>query len=290
MSDICREMTTGSRMTIRYAVLFTGILAILIVGSFRLAAVPVPSAAVPVPEHKAIVVAELFTSEGCSSCPPADEILSRLVQQQPVPNVTVLGLSENVDYWNRLGWADPFSSPAFSERQSEYAARVFRSSGVYTPQIIIDGSLEEVGSHAKGVYRKIAQAAQVPKAIVNVVADLPPATTALQIGIKVDVPPEIIVREASDLVIAVAEDNLASDVRRGENDGKRLKHSGVVRRLLTVGTLMAQARRWSGTTSVAITPEWKAADLKVIGFLQEQQSRRVVGAGWSNVRSQAATR
>jgi len=148
MSDISSEMTTGSRMTIRYAVLFTGILAILIVGSFRLAAVPVPSAAVPVPEHKAIVVAELFTSEGCSSCPPADEILSRLVQQQPVPNVTVLGLIENVDYWNRLGWADPFSSPAFSERQSEYAARVFRSSGVYTPQIIIDGSLEEVGSHA----------------------------------------------------------------------------------------------------------------------------------------------
>jgi hypothetical protein len=116
-----------------------------------------------VPLHKAVVVAELFTSEGCSSCPPADEILSRLVQQQPITDVTVLGLSENVDYWNRLGWVDPFSSPLFSQRQSQYAARIFRSNDVYTPQMIIDGTLEEVGSDSGGVYRKIAQAPKVPK-------------------------------------------------------------------------------------------------------------------------------
>ena len=275
-------------MTILRAFTWTGTLAVFIAGSFLLADGPESSSAAPAPARKAIVLAELFTSEGCSSCPPADEVLSRLAQQQPVTGVTVLGLSENVDYWNRLGWVDQFSSATFSKRQSEYAARVFRSSGVYTPQMVIDGSQEEVGSDAKGVYRKIAQAAQVPKAVVNVVADLPSATTALHIRVKVDVPPEIIVGEASDVVVAIAEDNLASDVRHGENGGKRLKHSGVVRRFLTVGTLMPHTRGWSGTTSVAVAPEWKSADLKVISFLQEQQSRRVVAAGWSNVTSQAA--
>jgi hypothetical protein len=284
-----RDDRTDSRMTVPRAFALIGVLGILIAGSLRMAGGRESASAVPVGGHNAIVLAELFTSEGCSSCPPADEILSRLVQQQPVTGVTVLGLSEHVDYWNRLGWVDPFSSASFSKRQSEYAARVFRSRDVFTPQLVIDGSQEEVGSDAKGVYRKIAQAAQVPKAVVNVVAGLPSATTALQIRIKVDVPPDIIVREASDVVIAIAEDNLASDVRHGENGGKLLKHSCVVRRLLTAGTLMPQTRGWSGTTSVAIAPEWKSADLKVIGFLQEQQSRRIMGAGWSNVGSQATT-
>lgn len=91
------------------------------------------------------------------------------------------------------------------------------------------------------------------------------------------------------MVIAITEDNLATDVRRGENGGRHLKHSGVVRRLLTAGTVMPQMREWSGTASIAVAPEWKSADLKVIGFLEEQQSRRIVGAGWSNVRSLAAT-
>lgn len=276
-------------MTILRAVSLAGILAILLAGSFRLSGVRESSSAVPVPAHNAIVVAELFTSEGCSSCPPADEVLSRLVQKQPVTGVTVLGLSENVDYWNRLGWVDPFSSSGFTRRQSEYAARVFRSSGVYTPQMVIDGSLEEVGSDAERVYRKISQAAKVPKAAMNIAASLAPDATALQIQIKVEVPPEVTVREPANVILAVTEDNLATDVRRGENGGRHLKHSSVVRRLMTAGTLMPQTRGWSGMTSIAVAPEWKSADLKVIGLLQEQQSRRIVGAGWSIVGSQAAT-
>src|SRR3989449_6393247 len=117
-----------------------------------------------------VVVVELFTSEGCSSCPPADDVLSQLAHRQPVPGVEVLALGEHVDYWDRLGWRDPFSSPAFSSRQSTYDARVFHASQVYTPQLVIDGRLERVGSNARAVQRAIEQAAMGPKAAVSLAA------------------------------------------------------------------------------------------------------------------------
>ena len=125
--------------------------------------------ALPAPTDRA-VVAELFTSEGCSSCPPADELLRRLAREQFVPGVRVLALGEHVDYWDRLGWRDPFSSPGFSNRQSEYEARVFHKGSVYTPQLVIDGRLEEVGSDVTAVRRAIARAAQEAKATVGVTA------------------------------------------------------------------------------------------------------------------------
>ena len=277
----------GSNMALLRAFSFTGVSAILVSVSLWLSGVRASSAAVPVEAHKAIVVAELFTSEGCSSCPPADEILSRLVQQQPVTAVTVLGLSENVDYWNRLGWVDPFSSPAFSERQSRYAAQVFRSGGVYTPQMVIDGSLEEVGSDAGAVYRKIAQAAKIPKAAVNIAAILAPGATALQIHLKVEVPPELTIREPANVILAITEDNVASDVHRGENRGRLLRHNALVRSLQTVGDMMPSTRTWSKTTSASVARGWKPENLKAIGFLQEQQGWRIIGAGWSEVESPA---
>lgn len=268
-------------MTIRQAVSFIGILAILLAGSIRPSGLRGPSAAVTLPAQKAIVVAELFTSEGCSSCPPADEILTRLVLQQPVTNVTVLGLSENVDYWNRLGWVDPFSSPAFSQRQSEYSAHVFRSNGVYTPQMVIDGNLEEVGSDAAGVYRKIGQAAKIPKAAMNIAATLVSDSRALQIQLSVEVPLEVTIGGPANVMLAVTEDNLTSNVHQGENNGRLLQHNAVVRSLQTVGDLTPPIRMWSKTTSISIAREWKPENLKVIGFLQEQQGRRIIGAGWS---------
>ena len=116
------------------------------------------------------MVAELFTSEGCSSCPPADALLKRLTHEQFIPGVRVLALGEHVDYWDRLGWRDPFSSPGFSHRQSEYEADVFHSGGVYTPQFVIDGRLQAVGNDVRGVRRAIARAAHDPKARVGVTA------------------------------------------------------------------------------------------------------------------------
>src|SRR2546426_7678566 len=109
------------------------------------------------------VLVELFTSEGCSSCPPADMLLGRLQQSQPVAGVEVITLSEHVDYWNQLGWTDPFSSAGLTERQRQYAAAL-RGDGVYTPQIVVDGKSGFVGSDSQKALRAIAEAAKAPKA------------------------------------------------------------------------------------------------------------------------------
>src|SRR5271155_5563313 len=112
------------------------------------------------------VLVELFTSEGCSSCPPADELLRRLDESQPVAGAEVIALSEHVDYWDDGGWKDPFSAHANSERQDQYAAR-FRRGGVYTPQMVVDGEFEFVGSDARTAVQFIEKAASVQKVSVT---------------------------------------------------------------------------------------------------------------------------
>src|SRR5256885_1446897 len=104
----------------------------------------------------AAVLLELFTSEGCSSCPPADAVLARLHQKQPVPGVQLLVLSEHVDYWNDLGWRDPYSDALFSDRQSRYGGRT------YTPQAVVDGRVDVLGSDEEGIIRAARGAAQEP--------------------------------------------------------------------------------------------------------------------------------
>lgn len=109
------------------------------------------------------MIVELFTSEGCSSCPLADQLLSRLEKEQPAAGVEIIALGEHVDYWNRLGWEDPYSSPQFSRRQMQYA-QAFRIEAAYTPQLVIDGRVELLGSDARRAPIAIIAAARTPKA------------------------------------------------------------------------------------------------------------------------------
>src|SRR5271167_2275510 len=123
------------------------------------------------PTPRPVVVVELFTSEGCSSCPPADDVLASLAMQNAVDGVQIIPLGMHVDYWNYLGWGDRFSSPQFSDRQQQYA-RMFNSNEVYTPQMIVDGTEQFVGSDRQKAIAAIANAAAQAKG--NVAIDLQP--------------------------------------------------------------------------------------------------------------------
>src|SRR5690349_8763413 len=126
-----------------------------------------PSAGGVSAANRVPVVIELFTSEGCSSCPPADAVLMQLEKNQPVAGAEIIALSEHVDYWNYIGWSDPFSSEAFSARQQAYAP-IFGNDGVYTPQMVVDGQAEFIGSNSGKAQTAIARAAKLPKAEVKI--------------------------------------------------------------------------------------------------------------------------
>lgn len=226
---------------------------------------------------RAPVVVELFTSEGCSSCPPADALLARLDKEQPVEGAEVIALSQHVDYWNNLGWADPFSAHEFSERQGEYVAH-FGGEGVYTPQMVVDGGAEFVGSNSSQAFEAIARAAHEPKAEVSLarVADQPDG--ALRLSVRVVGLPKLTDGDTADILLAVTESDLSSDVARGENAGHRLMHAGVVRLLTKIGYLSAATQPFAGEPLVALDKGWRRENLRAVVFLQEHTSRRVVGA------------
>jgi hypothetical protein len=230
------------------------------------------------PAPRVAVVAELFTSEGCSSCPAADDLLRRIQDEQPIAEAEVVVLSEHVDYWNRLGWTDPFSSPSFTHRQSDYASDVFRSDRIYTPQLVVDGRLQAVGSDAREVQRLIAEAARERKATVVVrTREDGGRLGEVDVEVRVEAMPADM-RGPTDVALIVAEDDLASDVNRGENANRHLRHTGVVRRFERVGEVAAERLPATFRQTVRIESSWKASDLRAIGLLQNRRTHRIVGA------------
>jgi hypothetical protein len=223
-----------------------------------------------------IVVAELFTSEGCSSCPPADALLQQIASQSPVDRVEVIGLEEHVDYWDRLGWRDPFSSATFTNRQSEYA-RVFRSGQIYTPLLVVDGAFEAVGSDKTAVRAAIAAAAARPAATVHVSATA--TNDRARVEVSVDMPTPLGRKGSADVVVAIVEDGLVTRVQRGENGGRTLPHSAVVRALNAIGTIPAEVSGRSVSVYLPLSQGWRTSQLRAVGFVQERETRRVLGAG-----------
>ena len=227
------------------------------------------------------VVVELFTSEGCSSCPPADRLLAKLLENQPVESVEIIGLEQHVDYWDRLGWRDPFSSSQFTARQSVYGS-VFRLSSIYTPQMVVDGTHQFVGSERRDALDSIAAAARQPKATVDVAVSLEaPEERARRVTVRTDVRdvPEGAKSERFQVVVAVIEDGLENKVSRGENRGKLLRHRGVTRHFAAMGTIDPfESPRFSGEREVPLDPTWELSNLKVVVFVQALKSRRIIGA------------
>ncbi len=217
---------------------------------------------------KTPVLVELFTSEGCSSCPPADVNLSRIEKTQPVADAEIITLALHVDYWNSLGWKDEYSSPLYSRRQQLYSQALKLDSN-YTPQIVVDGRTEFVGSSEAKTDKAIQEAAKNQKATVEI---------SQEVGDKIRINlSNIPAHENATVFLAVTEDNLASNVKRGENSGRRLEHTSVVRALNSIGSLSAEQKTFEMETAVQIQPNWKRENLKIVVFVQENASRRILG-------------
>ena len=206
---------------------------------------------------------ELFSSEGCSSCPPAEALL----RAQAASNPSLLVLEFHVDYWNSLGWKDPFSAAEFSERQSRYAQ--WRGSDqIYTPQAIVDGQDAFVGSSPQKLAAALGRANETKKPALVVEAK----GDALGISLT-DAP-------AGELWVAVTEAGLETKVRRGENEGKTLRHAPVVRLVQNLGPHAGGSL--ARHVPLRFDPSWHRENLRIVAALQDPRTGRIVALGSSS--------
>jgi len=224
------------------------------------------------------VLVELFTSEGCSTCPPADSLLARLEDKQPIPGALIIAFEEHVDYWNHDGWFDPYSDAEWTMRQQDYAA-VFKSEGVYTPQMVVDGQSQFIGSGINQAAKAISEGAQRVKTEVSLTSAVArpngPALLTIKIA-KLANPSE---KDTVDVWLAVAESGLHSAVTAGENSGKNLHHASVLRSLRKIGAAdRTQPVSYATTVNVKFKAGWKRSSLRLVVFVQERKSRKILGA------------
>ncbi|HLJ30620.1 MAG TPA: DUF1223 domain-containing protein [Candidatus Angelobacter sp.] len=246
---------------------------ILLVLIFLLGAFVLKPPSPPAAQRKAVVI-ELFTSEGCSSCPPADALLGNLGNRPSANGAEIIPLGFHVDYWDYQGWRDRFGSHSYTERQQKYAAR-FQLDGPYTPQLVVDGQTELVGSDSARAQNAIIQAAARQQ------------QTDVQLSWKA--PDRLLVlattgntAASSQVLLAITENELASNVAAGENGGHVLHHSAVVRDFRLLGRL--NNGRLQVEIPVKAAADWKVKDLRLVVFVQSAPLGPIEGAAaipWS---------
>lgn len=213
-----------------------------------------------------VAVVELFTSEGCSSCPKADRLLVELAERD---DPRLLPLAFHVDYWNRLGWTDPFSDAAYSQRQRAYA-RTFQSGRVYTPQMIVNGQREFVGSRRHEAQSAIKEAlTQSAPAMISLLVTAEEGTATVTYSVE-DAP------EGTVLNLALVQRHAVQGISRGENAGKTLEHANVVRDFETVATE-------AGTHVLMIPVGLSLDDITVVAYVQDPETMAMYGAGQADV-------
>jgi hypothetical protein len=257
----------------------TGLVAISVLTtilSFRyIHAASIPAGPNRIDTARSAVLVELFTSEGCSSCPPADALLERLDRSQPVSDADLIVLSEHVDYWNDIGWRDPYSSHEYSERQSAYAAQ-FGLGSIYTPQMVVDGHFEFVGSDERRATQAIEIATKVMKTPVSVSVRVGNERTAT-LHIATGPLPSSIHAESAGIFLAIADDRDESHVSGGENAGRTLKHVAVLQNLIRIGAV-DKAAGFSRDMNIDLTAK-NLRNLRIAVIVQEAPAGRVWGAG-----------
>jgi len=248
--------------------------------------VPLPSTPAPRQEAQANasaarvpIIVELFTSEGCSDCPRADALLATLDRSQPVAGAQIIPLEEHVDYWDSQGWRDPFSSFEFTARQVAYAGKLHVSSP-YTPQMVVAGTSEFVGSAGQKALAAIAAAERLPRAEVSlVVTPGVQERDPIMALVRVDALPDG-VGEKADVRLAVTEDGLSSNVDAGENAGRHLVHRAVVRKLVSAGHA-EPGKPFSADVKIGLERAWNREKLHVVAFLEGRSSGQIFGAATS---------
>jgi hypothetical protein len=229
-----------------------------------------PSAAAAHP-----ILVELFTSEGCSSCPPADALLEKMDGSQPFPGAQLIVLSEHVDYWDHDGWKDPASSPAMTERQAAYVYALGLQTP-YTPQMIVDGTSVVPVGDPQQILKAFQSAAATPKdpvriGEVNIDAGNP---GVLQARIEADGSSD---KRNADVYVAIALNRVESQVLHGENGGRRLTHVAVVQQLTKIGKLQ-RGKSFDETVHLKLKPGTDPKNVRVVVFVQEPGPGRLLGA------------
>ena len=264
-------------MRLRFFVAALLAVSILLVGTVHfIRAAKTPPGPQPKDESvRAPVLVELFTSEGCSSCPPADSLLERLDRSQPISGAELIVLSEHVDYWDDIGWKDPYSSHEYSERQSAYAAQ-FGLGTVYTPQMVVDGHFEFVGSDERRASQAIKEAVELPKAPVRLSLGSSEGGDTI-VHVEAGPLPSATGTQSEGVFLAIADNSDQSQISGGENAGRTLHHVAVLRKLTRIGTVDASAQ-FSRDISVNLKSK-NHGNLRVVVIVQEPQVGRVLGAG-----------
>lgn len=225
------------------------------------------------------ILVELFTSEGCSSCPPADAFL-RTLDEQPIAGAEFIVLSEHVDYWNHDGWKDPFSSADLTDRQKNYATR-FHLNSVYTPEIVLDGCKEFLGSNVQEAQKAIAEALLRSKIALRI-SHISVERDRLRVHLETGPLEAARGVRAADVYLALALNHADSQVLHGENANRHLTHTAVVRKLFRVGKIKS-GEEFARDVELKIEAGSDAHNLRLSAFLQDPDSGRVVGAATQNL-------
>jgi hypothetical protein len=221
------------------------------------------------------ILVELFTSEGCSSCPPADRWLQQLDTSQPIPGAEIIVLSEHVDYWDHDGWKDPYSLVLSTDRQSGYV-KAMGLSTAYTPQAIVNGKNELRLSEPQQVSQlllKDASSSQIPVSISALSVDgSVPAILRTHVDVN-----GVEAKRNADIFAAIALDHAKSQVAHGENGGRVLTHVAVLQELVKIGKLQ-KGKTFSQDIQIKLPPNMDSHNLRMIVFVQEPELGSVLGA------------
>ena len=223
------------------------------------------------------VLVELFTSEGCSSCPPA-EAMALKMEKQVVPGADLIILEEHVDYWNQYGWIDPFSSGVWTQRQQEYVSKL-ANGNPYTPQMVVDGESQFNGSDGRSAEAAIQNVLRAPETQVSITEASPDPGNSGDFKISVGKLEGDANGDVADVWLAVTQDGLHSSVSRGENAGHTLYHAAVLRSLHKIGVAKAGSdAAFTGDARVKINSKWDRKDVNVVVFVQDKKTLRILGA------------